>query len=170
MLSPCHCVAQVAVIGALASSWLMNVAFLMPDAWRRCLFMAVYLMLRPYSSLVLPMKTGSHHQTPERSWKPYGPVQVLQFPLSPSSCLRRSSRLLQLILEMTVLEPVDLVHCLLRLSSSCSSGILLLGSPNYPIPMSFGYSTLNSNFSCSYGLYSIKLLANSLSGLEHPSC
>ena len=169
MQLPCCSAAQGAVVGAPASSWPTNSVFLMVGAFQRQHAAVEYLVLLPYSSPALLMKTGARRQTLARSQKPHDPVQALQFLLSPLSYLRRFSICLPWTQSMSMFESVNQVHCLLQLSSSCFSGILQSSYLDCPIPMDFGYSAFDSNFSCSCGLCFIESLADSLSGWERPS-
>ena len=169
MQLPCYSGAQDAVVGAPASSWLTTAVSLMASAFQTQLAVVEYLVLLPYSSPVLPMKTDDQHQTLARSLQPHALVQALQFLLSPLSYLLRFSICPPLTLSMSMFESVDQVHCLLQLSSSCFSGILQSSYLNCSIPMDFGCSTFDLNFSCSCGLCFIESFADLLSGLERPS-
>jgi hypothetical protein len=64
---PCYSGAQGAVAGAPASSWPTNAVSLMVGAFQTQLAVVEYLVLLPYSSPALLMKTGAHHRTLARS-------------------------------------------------------------------------------------------------------
>jgi hypothetical protein len=67
MQLPCYSGAQGAVVGAPTSSWLTNAVFLMAGAFQMRLAVVEHLVLLPYSSPALLMKTGAQHQTLARS-------------------------------------------------------------------------------------------------------